>query len=327
MRKTKSLNDIPVLFDKCSYHGESKVSKTFKLSSENVSFSPFSREPFENSDGRRGSTSSREIVLKLEDQRESYVSDSSTEKEDINERKTLKDSKVSKVNVEEKIRDNSKIDALDGPSKKRKRILLVIDVFLSFTLIAPMTIGFWRGTWTLMDIYVNIFPGWLTFVLGFLIHTGFAASKNFLHTFAIGVAKRNTCSSKVVCKCVQIFYTYVFGIACNMYWRGSWILFDHLFNYQLWPILGGTVMATITLAISRSLRNLIAIPLVIAVDKLIFVFRFPTRYKLDGGSRDGTLASSQASCPLAPEGCHEERKKEKEKKITGQGERIVVIQA
>lgn len=45
------------------------------------------------------------------------------------------------------------IDFVNRKLKKKKRILSGIDVFLSLNFITPMIIGFWKGTWSLMDIY------------------------------------------------------------------------------------------------------------------------------------------------------------------------------
>ena len=45
-------------------------------------------------------------------------------------------------------------------------------------------------------------------------------------------------------------------------------------------VVAATLMSVTILAIFRSVRNIIAIPSVIYIDTLTFVFWFPTRYKL-----------------------------------------------
>lgn len=83
MRKTKSLNDISEIF-----------------SSEKVFISPFSRESAEKLDEKR------KIVPKLEAKRNSDEKNSSSNENDLDEGKTLKDPKVSKVNLGEEVSTN-----------------------------------------------------------------------------------------------------------------------------------------------------------------------------------------------------------------------------
>ncbi|XP_033362330.1 uncharacterized protein LOC117240398 [Bombus vosnesenskii] len=268
-RKTKSLNNIPEVFKRRD-HDESKVLS--KVSLENVASERFKTL---NVRGENASPFPKLEVIKQSDNDES----SDTEDE-ANEEKRLKKPEVAKLDAEDKIKDTFKLDFSNVSLKKQKQILSIIDSFLSLILITPMTVGFWRGTWTLMDIYADTFPELFTFLLGILIHTCFAITRNFLHYRVLDISKRKTCLNMTVCKIIQILYTYVFGISCNMHWRGAWIIFDHFFYYNIWVTVTATLAPMTILAIFRSIRNVIAIPSVINVDILTFVFRFPTRYKL-----------------------------------------------
>lgn len=267
-RKTKSLNDIPEVF-KWRGHDEWKI---------------LLKVPFqENAASERSKVLNEERkdvfivpVRKFEDVKQSNSEDEANEEEE----------RLKKAEAE-KISRIFKFDFLDVSLKKQKRILSVMDSFLSLVVITPMTISFWRGTWTFMDIHADMFPGLFTFILGLLVHVCFAILRNFLHERVLVVSKKKTYTSKILCKCMQILYTYVFGVSCNMYWRGAWIIFDHFFFHNIWMVVAATLMSVMILAIFRSVRNIIAIPSVIYIDTLTFVFWFPTRYKLN--TRDWSL--------------------------------------
>nr|XP_034172936.1 uncharacterized protein LOC117600938 isoform X1 [Osmia lignaria] len=298
-RKAKSLNDIPMIFKKRDTNNTESKNSNFKVSLGNV---PDERSE-ENDTFHSEKTISNES--KLLEARE--FSKEETKKEEGYTKKF----QVSTISIEERLDSNSKIGAFDTSDfvntlledenlanrhkfkdileikfGKKKRVLSIIDIFLSLVLIAPLTVGYWRGVWTLMDIHVDIFPGVVTFVLGIVIHTSFAALKNLLHTRVVNAWKKKTALNKFFCKSTQILYTYIFGVACNMQWRGGWIIYDH-FVTDLWAIITTLLLELTILVIIRAVRNLLAIPSVIAVDKLIFVFRFPTRYQLN--TRDWSL--------------------------------------
>ncbi|XP_043804317.1 uncharacterized protein LOC122721104 isoform X2 [Apis laboriosa] len=199
-RKAKSLNNISEVFKKDDY-AESEVSSLFD---ENIVKEHFKKL----NQAKKDVFLSLRIDLQSKDIEQSEDSNIS-DMDERNEEKELQKLKESKVNEDDRVKSDSKIDLVDRKLKKKKRILSVIDVFLSLNFITPMTIGFWRGTWTLMDIYK-----------------------------------------------------------------------DKL-------IVGVITLIMISLMILRSFRNILAPPVMIAVDKLIFVFYFPTRYKLN--TRDWSL--------------------------------------
>nr|XP_043591560.1 uncharacterized protein LOC122571620 isoform X3 [Bombus pyrosoma] len=196
-RKTKSLNNIPEVFKRRD-HDESKVlwKVLSKVSLENVASERFKTL------NARGEDASPFTVPKLEVIKQSDNDESSNTEDEANEEKGLKKPEVPKLDAEDQIKNTFKLDFSNISLKRQKRILSIIDSSLSLILITPMTISFWRGTWTLMDIYADMVT------------------------------------------------------------------------------VTATLAPMIILAIFRSIRNVIAIPSVINVDILAFVFRFPTRYKL-----------------------------------------------
>ncbi|XP_031839255.1 uncharacterized protein LOC116429898 isoform X1 [Nomia melanderi] len=279
-RRVRSLNDIPDVFrnsNRRKYNAEPRI---LQVSLENLlelieefyrnkrNIADFLIRGKEDTD--RG-TPRIEIRPKAEDSTIDPAADSSL--------------------VERFIEDESSKNRREFVGRKRfkenKRVLCIIDAILSMLLISPMAIGFWRGIWTLMDIYGEWFPGVPTFLLGTLIHAVFAIFKNFLHTHLYTASRKKNCVRRASFKCLQIFYTYVFGVACNAQWRGGWIIFDRYFGGHVWITTGVLLMVLTGLAVLRSVRNVIAVPSVIFVDKLAFVFYFPTRYK--SNTRDWSL--------------------------------------
>nr|XP_012144638.1 PREDICTED: uncharacterized protein LOC105662969 [Megachile rotundata] len=226
-RQTKSLNDIPAVFKK-------REIDNGKLELSNVSLGNVAGTRH-SEDGNFISNESKLLqILKC-----------SKEEEEL---------KVSTICIDGRFDNNSKTDHFD-PSKfvnklddenttekchserklkKKKKVLAFIDSLLALVLIAPLTIGFWRGVWTLMDIHANMFPGTLTFLLGILIHTIFAIFKNVLHARATRAWNKKTVLNKLVCRITQIVYTYIFGVACNMQWRGGWIILDRFLIGSFW---------------------------------------------------------------------------------------------
>lgn len=167
-RKTKSLNNIPEVFKRRD-HDESKVLS--KVSLENVASERFKTLNV------RGENASPFTVPKLEVIKQSDNDESSNTEDEANEEERLRKPEVPKLDAEDKIKNTFKVipyyifrflsdffisllsgqlDFSNVSLKKQKRILSIIDSFLSLILITPMTVGFWRGTWTLMDIYADM---------------------------------------------------------------------------------------------------------------------------------------------------------------------------
>ncbi|XP_043256894.1 uncharacterized protein LOC122399901 [Colletes gigas] len=280
-RRVKSLNDIAEVFKTCDNRIVSNESKIPKLYLTNAA------KRFNKSDqSMKGTLVSRETGN--EKARNDF-----RKKEEDRMKKLEEKPKSLKVDVNDRLENCSKTSPLDAPNSristlvfgkklnKQKRILATIDIFLSMVLITPLTVGFWRGIWTLMDLHAEWFPGAITFLSGILVHTNFAILKNFLHDRVAGSSRKKTCSSNIVSKLTQILYTYIFGVACNMHWRGGWIIFDYFFGGYIWATVITMLVILTCLAILRSIRNIIAVPTAVFVDKRTYAFWFPTRYKLN----------------------------------------------
>ncbi|XP_076751977.1 uncharacterized protein LOC143424054 [Xylocopa sonorina] len=234
-RKVKSLNDIPEVFGTYD-HTETKVSKA---SLEKI----INKHSGELDQKKIGILFSRRMNLNVENhfhEKQEFSEDANNNEKNSDTDERFKNAKALKTKVNEQV----KIDQVDATNslntfqqkkslreyskrKLKKRFLAVIDMFLLFVLLTPTIVAFWMSTWTYMEIHEDIFPGWLIFTLGTLLHTAFAIFKNYFHDYAIRAATQKPWSNRILFKSMQILYMYVFSIVCIMQWNGGFIIFNH----------------------------------------------------------------------------------------------------
>lgn len=163
--------------------------------------------------------------------------------------------------------------------KQKSYALSLIDTLICVITIGPLVVGFWRGTWYLMDIHEDMFPMWLCFTFGIIIHIMFAFVKHQLYDYVSEKRKENLLNC-ILCQLLRIAYTYVFGVMCVMHWRGGWILLDKYFNMNvLWINASLTTSLFGSLIILRCMRNLLAPPFIVAIDNYSRLFIFPSLCK------------------------------------------------
>lgn len=162
-------------------------------------------------------------------------------------------------------------------NKTKKRAISITDTILSLFVVAPLTISSWRGAWGIMDIYGEHFPGVNIFFLGCSVHVAFAISRDILVETINNTEKSWT--RKASTFFVRRLYTYIFAIACIMHWRGGWAIFDMIIGDKL--IIAGYIGigCLIVLILLKSVRNNMAVPLVILLDTKDVIFNFPTRFR------------------------------------------------
>ncbi|XP_072760947.1 uncharacterized protein [Anoplolepis gracilipes] len=172
-------------------------------------------------------------------------------------------------------------------SKRRKRTFSLLDILISASMIAPLTIGFWRGVWTSMDLRTQLFPGWLCFTFGAALHVALAIFKNRFHDLYTNKWAELNWRKRLPYYMLRILYTYTFGVACITHWRGGWIIIDNYLFMHVWITTALMCSLLACLAVLRCIRNLIATPFIIFIDVPHYVFRFPTRYNVN--TRDWSL--------------------------------------
>lgn len=160
--------------------------------------------------------------------------------------------------------------------KVEKLLLNTSDILFATLVVTPLAVAFYRGTWTLMNIYVEYFPAVQTLFIGCLIHILFAFTQNFFNDL-IKMEEPTACS-KIKSRFVRRAYTITFALACIMHWRGGWIILDYLCDNDPYYIIGAGVVSLVGLLLLKSLRNCIAAPLAVLMDSEDVVFSFPLRY-------------------------------------------------
>ncbi|CAG9762591.1 unnamed protein product [Ceutorhynchus assimilis] len=167
-------------------------------------------------------------------------------------------------------------------------VLSVVDIFLSVFVVTPLVVFVWRGSWLYMDVQAQYFPLMPCFFIGMAVHVILALSQDVLHAAIVESDKH--WSLKIVSHFLRRFYTYVFLNITVFHWRGGWGLIDSYLHIQFtkdsvaekegihWFLMIW-VACFITLIVIKGLRNAIAPPFAICIDKGNYVFKFPTMFK------------------------------------------------
>ncbi|XP_012061780.1 PREDICTED: uncharacterized protein LOC105625047 [Atta cephalotes] len=115
-------------------------------------------------------------------------------------------------------------------SRRKKRAFSLLDTLISTSIVAPLSIGFWRSIWASMDHHAELFPSWFCFTFGAVLHAAYTVFKDRFHDVYMKKWAKLNWRKRLFYRALRILYTYTFGVACIAHWRGSWIIIDnHLF--------------------------------------------------------------------------------------------------
>ncbi|KYN44622.1 hypothetical protein ALC56_01065 [Trachymyrmex septentrionalis] len=118
----------------------------------------------------------------------------------------------------------------DLKRRRKKRAFSLLDILISTSIVAPLSIGFWRGVWSSMDYRAELFPSWFCFTFGAALHAAYTIFKDRFHDVYMKKWAKLNWRKRLPYRVLRILYTYTFGVACIAHWRGSWIIIDnHLF--------------------------------------------------------------------------------------------------
>jgi hypothetical protein len=169
-------------------------------------------------------------------------------------------------------------DAFKGSKRIHYMVLSVMDTILSVIVVGPAVVGYWRGTWMIMDHYVfpqeQIYSSWVSVAIGYLGHI----------IFTLIQAPMTRCfhpdQHRLCYYIVSRVYTVMFGFVCVNAWRGAWKLLDIHAGYGAFSLLGTTTVSVFALAAMRTLRNISAPPFSIAADYCDGYFLVPTMFRV-----------------------------------------------
>lgn len=189
-----------------------------------------------------------------------------------------------------------------------KRCLHAGDTCISLFIISPLVILHWRAVWAIMADYNDTyFPPWNCFIFGIVLHTTIALMREFLYEQCSKSSKNNngkTWSGQLVRYIFTKLYAYVFSMGCNMHWRGGWAVLDMYLGelFLLFFVHSAKLIAClflfgnagvkwnavyvelgaclVVLLCFKSVRNLVAPPVIILTDSKNIAYQFPTRYRI-----------------------------------------------
>jgi uncharacterized membrane protein YwaF len=119
---------------------------------------------------------------------------------------------------------------LSQQEKLRKRFLNFLDSSISFFIVSPLVVGFWRGTWDLIVHFhekYGIFPRWPSLLVAVLFNFTIYALRDWL-TVEVYASKsgeekiEKTMKSRIVYR----IYHYLFACSSIMIWRSLWDVFS-----------------------------------------------------------------------------------------------------
>ncbi|CAG4985620.1 unnamed protein product [Parnassius apollo] len=160
-------------------------------------------------------------------------------------------------------------------------------VFATF-VVAPLVVGVWRSTWSIMDLHSKLFPYAQIYLLGIIIHICFALIRSHLLSRSIATSDENRYFHWLRERLLSRIYTYIFILSCIMHWRGGWGLFDGTVAAVVpsdadphRPVLIAalTVLCYASIASLRSARNLLASPYFLVTDGKEPTYIFTTRFR------------------------------------------------
>ncbi|GAB6027522.1 hypothetical protein CHUAL_001770 [Chamberlinius hualienensis] len=149
-----------------------------------------------------------------------------------------------------------------------KKVLTGVDWTIALTVLSPLCILYWRGTWQLLDIYVVIPDTYIKYPSGYI-----SLAIGYLLTFLSNATQRPV--SNIICNkrnhvIVRVFvsriYTLIFAFGLVNLWRGVWQLLDEYFTNSWYSGAGSAVVGCWALASLRTLRNISAPPVIINTD-------------------------------------------------------------
>lgn len=169
-------------------------------------------------------------------------------------------------------------DNFKGSKRSHYVLLSVLDTLVSSLIVAPAVVGYWRGTWMIMDFYVfqhhPLYSSWVSFTIGAFGHIFFIFMERPL------TRRVNPDVHRLEFYFVSRFYTLVYGFVCVNAWRGAWKMLDHYTGQEIWSVVATTMVSVIALAAMRTLRNISAPPFAIITDIYEGYFQVPTMFRV-----------------------------------------------
>ncbi|XP_031335024.1 uncharacterized protein LOC116164911 isoform X2 [Photinus pyralis] len=165
----------------------------------------------------------------------------------------------------------------------KKQVLSVLDTVIALYVVTPLTIAHWRGTWELVERNRGSFPIWQVFLFASSMYLIFTVARQSFEDIA-GCSGKNL-PHKVILFLSRRLYTYAFACCSVLHWNSGFNILDTVFETFLGrmqdrpsEVAYFAIACHAMLLISRSYRNILTVPFVIALDTKSGTFNFPTRF-------------------------------------------------
>lgn len=158
-------------------------------------------------------------------------------------------------------------------------LLAVLDSILSIFVFSPLVVGYWRGCWQLMDVFLfpdnQLYSVLTSLAIGLLSGLLFCLIQGPLNS----LCDHN--KRPIIHLLISRLYTLVYSVCVVNHWRGVWSGWD-LFTGTSWQS-GATSLGIglLTLALTRGLKNILAPPFLVVPDHPTGYFDVPTLFKAE----------------------------------------------
>lgn len=162
---------------------------------------------------------------------------------------------------------------------KKSKLLEAFDKLFSLVILPPFIIGYWRGTYNLLNIYLYtnniLLRSWIFFIIGII--------GNFFLTFYQRQIKLffNPKINKIRYLIGSRIYTIISSIICVNGFRSLWHLIDIYITSNIKQMLIINILAVvIILGAFKGIRNILDTPYFLVKDCYKKYFVIPTRYQM-----------------------------------------------
>ena len=157
-------------------------------------------------------------------------------------------------------------------------ILCILDSTLALVALSPFVVGYWRGCWQLMDLYLfannKLLSIYASFILGVAIELVFCVTQSQL-TEIFDYKKRHQ-----LFLLVSRLYSIIFAFGCVNHWRGVWAMWDYYTGVGWESSLISMMLGILSLIMARGLVNIGAPPFVFLTDAPKDFFEMPTMFSI-----------------------------------------------
>lgn len=178
----------------------------------------------------------------------------------------------------------------DPKTQKKLTLIKSFDTIVSVFVITPLCVANWQSVWFLYDIHGDLFPIYETFAFANCILIGWTFLREIIQdTFR---KYKQKYQNWLLCRLIKSVYILNYNMMLVLQWRGAFTIFDMISCVKLnqsgvatSASIRTTLLITVTsagwLLFLQSLRNALAVPFIIALDKSNKIFFYPTRFRTD----------------------------------------------